>query len=162
MNQPATSRAGGIVPRRGPPRSAWSTPAVIYALFVINAAVILGFWWFSSGFEIARNPSDAFNGLGRITGLLGTYLVLWQLLFMARVPWLEHAFGLERMALRHKWHGLLVIGLLLAHAVFKTRGYQLGDGTNVAGKLAHFISRYQGLLASIVSLGLFIVVVVAS
>ncbi len=133
-----------------------------YALFALNAVVILGFWWFSSGFEITRNASDAFNGIGRVTGLLGTYLVLWQLLFMARLPWLEHAFGLERMAVLHKWNGYLVIGLLIGHAVFQTLGYQLGDGKDVASQLADFISNYQGLLAAIVSLGLFVAVVVVS
>jgi predicted ferric reductase len=139
-----------------------STPAFAYAVFALNAVVILAFWWLSSGFEITRTASDAFNGLGRVTGLLGTYLVLWQLLFMARLPWLEHAFGLERMALLHKWNGYLVIALLIAHAVFQTLGYQLGDGKDVAGQLADFITSYEGLLAAIVSLGLFVIVVVAS
>jgi predicted ferric reductase len=100
--------------------------------------------------------------LGRVTGLVGTYLVLWQLLFMARLPWLERAFGLERMAVLHKWNGYVVIVLLVAHAVFQTLGYQLGDGKNVAAQLGDFITSYDGLLAAIVSLGLFIIVVVAS
>jgi predicted ferric reductase len=139
-----------------------STPAFAYAVFAINTVVVLAFWWLSSGFEITRTASDAFNGLGRVTGLLGTYLVLWQLLFMARLPWLEKAFGLERMAVLHKWNGYLVIALLIAHAVFQTLGYQLGDGKDVAAQLGDFITSYDGLLAAIVSLGLFIVVVVAS
>ena len=122
----------------------------------------MGFWWLSSGFEITRNASDFYNGIGRVTGLLGTYLVLWQLLFMARVPWLEHAFGLERMAVLHKWNGYLAIGLLIGHAVFQTLGYQLGDGKDVARQLADFINSYQGVLAAIVALGLFVVVVVLS
>jgi predicted ferric reductase len=139
-----------------------SNPAFAYAVFALNAVVILVFWWLSSGFEITRTPADAFNGLGRVTGLLGTYLVLWQLLFMARLPWLERAFGLERMAVLHKWNGYLVIALLIAHAVFQTLGYQLGDGKDVAAQLGDFITSYDGLLAAIVSLGLFILVVVAS
>lgn len=124
--------------------------------------MVVGFWWFSSGFEITRNASNLFNGLGRVTGLLGTYLVLWQLLFMARLPWLEHAFGLERMAVLHKWNGYLAIGLLIGHAVFQTVGYQLGDGKDLTGQLADFIGSYQGLLAAIVALGLFVAVVVMS
>jgi predicted ferric reductase len=124
--------------------------------------VILGFWWLSSGFEITRNASDFFNGIGRVTGLLGTYLVLWQLLFMARLPFLEHAFGLERMAVLHKWNGYLAIGLLIGHAVFQTFGYQLGDGKDVASQLADFVTSYQGLLASIVALGLFVAVAALS
>ncbi|HVC74928.1 MAG TPA: ferric reductase-like transmembrane domain-containing protein [Candidatus Micrarchaeaceae archaeon] len=148
------------MPRRA--HSAWSSPDLAYAVFVVNALVILGFWWLSSGFEITRNASDFFNGIGRVTGLLGTYLVLWQLLFMARLPWLEHAFGLERMAVLHKWNGYLAIGLLIGHAVFQTLGYQLGDGKDVASQLADFVTSYQGLLAAIVALGLFVAVVVLS
>jgi predicted ferric reductase len=135
---------------------------MIYAFFAINALLILGFWWFSSGFEITRTASDAFNGLGRVTGLLGTYLVLWQLLLMGRLPWLEHAFGLERMAVLHKWNGYLAIGLLLGHGVFQTLGYQLGDGKTVAAQIADFISSYEGLLGALVALALMLAVVVAS
>jgi predicted ferric reductase len=151
-----------IAPRRVARRSAWSTPWFAYALVVVNAVAILGFWWFSSGFEITRTASDAFNGIGRVTGLLGTYLVLWQLLLMARLPWLERTFGLERMAVLHKWNGYLVIGLLIGHAVFQTLGYQFGDGKDVANQLGDFITSYQGLLAAIVSLGLFVAVAVVS
>ena len=133
-----------------------------YALFALNTLAILGFWWFSSGFEILRTASDGFNGLGRVTGLLGTYLVLWQLLLMARLPWLEHAFGLEKMAILHKWNGYLAISLLVAHGVFQTLGYQLGDGKNVAAQLLDFINSYTGMLAAIVSLGLFVAVIVVS
>jgi predicted ferric reductase len=81
---------------------------------------------------------------------------------MARLPWLEYAFGLERMAVLHKWNGYLAIGLLIGHAVFQTLGYQLGDGKDLVGQLADFIASYQGMLAAIVALGLFVAVVVMS
>jgi predicted ferric reductase len=162
VSQLATSSEIEPVLRRPPARSVWSTPDAAYVVFVANAAVIVGFWWFSSGFEITRNAPDLFNGIGRVTGLLGTYLVLWQLLFMARLPWLEHAFGLERMAVLHKWNGYLAISLLIGHAVFQTVGYQLGDGKDLVGQLADFIASYQGLLAAIVAMGLFVAVVVMS
>ena len=135
---------------------------VAYGLVALNAGVILGFWWLSSGFEITRTASDAFNGLGRVTGLLGTYLVLVQLLLMARIPWLESALGLEKMAVLHKWNGYLAIALLLAHGIFQTLGYQLGDGKDVFAQLADFVNSYTGLLAAIVSLALFIAVVAVS
>jgi predicted ferric reductase len=143
-------------------RSAWSRPEVAYLLFFANAVVILALWWSSSGFEIGRSASDAFNGLGRITGLVGTYLVLCQLLLMARTAWLESAFGFEKMAVLHKWNGYAAITLLVAHAVFQTLGYQLGDGKNIAAQLGDFIANYQGLLGATVALGLFITLVVVS
>lgn len=139
--------------------SIWSRPRFNHLLFAANGLLILGFWWFSSGFEIGRSPSDALNGLGRMTGLLGTYLVLWQLLMLARVPWLEDAFGLERLAQLHRWNGYLVIVLLVAHGVFQTIGYMLGDGKNLAAQLGDFVQSYPGLLAAIVSLALLLLVV---
>lgn len=162
MTERAAFQRPRIERRARPGSTSWGRPAAGYGLFAANALVILGFWWLSSGFEIGRTASDAFNGLGRVTGLIGTYLVLWQLLFMARLPWLEHAFGLERMAMLHKWNGYLAISLLLAHGIFQTLGYQLGDGKNVAAQLADFINSYTGLLAAIASLALLVAVVVVS
>jgi len=141
---------------RAEPRSILSRADVNYAICALNAAVILAFWWFSSGFEITRGLADALNGLGRVTGLLGTYFVLWQLLLMARLPTLEDAFGLERMAVLHKWNGYLSIGLLVAHAIFQTAGYQLANGHDLVAQLSDFSNRYPGLLAAIVALVLFV------
>jgi predicted ferric reductase len=143
-------------------RRALSRPDVVYVLFFANAALIVGFWWFSSGFEIARNPSDLFNGLGRITGLLGTYLVLCQLLSMARTAWLEAALGFEKMAVFHRWNGFGAITLLLAHAVFQTVGYALGDGKNVLAQFGDFIANYEGLLGATAGLVLMVAVVAVS
>ncbi len=162
MTQLTASPEIKAFPRRAPARSVWSSQGPAYAVFALNAVVIVAFWWFSSGFEMTRTASDAFNGLGRVTGLLGTYLILWQLLFMARLGWLEHAFGLERLAILHKWNGYLALGLLIGHAVFQTIGYQLGDSKDVAGQLTDFITSYQGVLAAIVSLALMVAIVVLS
>ena len=148
-------RPGVAVRPRAADRSVLSRPEALYAIFAFNTVLIVTLWWFSSGFEMGRSGADFLNGLGRVTGLVGTYLVLWQLLLMARVPWLEHALGLEFMAVLHKWNGYLAIGLLVAHGVFQTLGYQLGDGKDVAAQLADFISSYEGMLAAIVALGLF-------
>ncbi|MFI4971968.1 MAG: ferric reductase-like transmembrane domain-containing protein [Hyphomicrobiales bacterium] len=151
---------GSVAPVRE--RPVWYRPEVVYLFFLANALVIFVLWWSSSGFEITRSASNTFNGLGRITGLIGTYLVLCQLLLMARTAWLEAAFGFERMAVLHKWNGYAAVGLILAHAVFQTLGYQLGDGKNVAQQLGDFIANYEGLFGAIVALGLFVAIVVVS
>jgi predicted ferric reductase len=140
----------------------WSRPDFIYGLFALNLGLISGFWWFSSGFEISHSSSDAFNGLGRVTGLLGTYLVLCQLLLMARSRWLESGLGFERMAVLHRWNGYVAVSLLIGHGVFQTLGYQLGDGRDVASQLGDFVAHYPGLVGALVALGLFIVVAAMS
>lgn len=143
-------------------RSAWMRRDVLYALFAVNLAAIAAFWWFSSGFEITRTPADWWNGIGRITGLVGTYLALWQLLLMSRGAWLEHTLGFELMAVLHKWNGYGSVGLLLAHGVFQTVGYQLTNRTDLPGQLSDFIAHYPGLLAAVIALGLLIAVAAVS
>lgn len=160
MSGAATEIKGSVAPVRE--KAAWSRPEVVYLLFFANALVIFVLWWASSGFEITRSASDALNGLGRITGLIGTYLVLCQLLLMARTAWLEAAFGFEKMAVLHKWNGYAAVGLILAHAVFQTLGYQLGDGKDVAQQLGDFVANYEGLLGAIVALGLFVAIAAVS
>jgi predicted ferric reductase len=158
----AAQSEDSVAKRQSPHRPAWLTPGFAYTVLVANAVVILAFWWSSSGFEITHSLPDFFNGVGRVTGLLGTYLVLWQLLLMARVPWLESCLGLERMAVLHRWNGYLVLSMLIGHGVFQTFGYQLGDGKNVAAQLADFIASYEGMLGAIVALGLFIAIAAMS
>jgi predicted ferric reductase len=160
MSESASEIKRSIAPVRDKP--AWARPEIAYLAFLANALVIFVLWWSSSGFEITRTASDTLNGLGRITGLIGTYLVLCQLLLMARTAWLEAAFGFERMAVLHKWNGYAAVGLIFAHAVFQTLGYQLGDGKNVAQQLGDFIANYEGLVGAIVALGLFVAIVVIS
>jgi len=131
---------------------------VVYVIWIANAAAITVLWWLSSGFEMTHSSGDAFNGIGRVTGLLGTYLVLCQLLLFARTSWLESAFGFERLSVLHRWNGFLSVSLLVAHAVFQTIGYALGDGKDVFAQLADFITRYPGLLGAIAGLGLFVTI----
>jgi predicted ferric reductase len=51
------------------------------------------------------------------------------------------------------------LGLLAAHAIFQTVGYQLLDGLTAVAQLADFITAYEGLLAAIVGLLLLVGVV---
>ena len=135
------------------------------AVYVIAGAfgiAITVFWWQSTGFEMTHSAADAFNGIGRITGLLGTYLVLLQLLLFSRASWLEMAFGMERLSFLHRWNGFLSVSLLVVHAVFQTLGYQLGDGRNTFQQLVDFISNYPGLLGATVGLLLFVAIAIIS
>lgn len=140
-------------------RPLWASRQLYILLFALNAAVVVGFWWASTGAQPMRSLGDVLNAIGRITGLLGTYLVLWQLLLMTRQPWLDAAFGLDKLARIHRWNGYLALGLLLAHAVFQTLGYQLSDGMSTFAQLGDFVNAYEGLLPAIVGLLLLVIVV---
>jgi predicted ferric reductase len=148
----------GAAPRTAD-RPLWATRWFCWLLFAGNAALVLGFWWASTGSQPLRSPGDMLNAVGRITGLLGTYLALWQLLLMTRQPWLDAAFGLDKLAGLHRLNGYFALGLLVAHAVFQTLGYQLLNGLDTLSQLSDFVTAYDGLLPAIAGLALLLVVV---
>src|SRR5579859_1830932 len=160
-SQPALAPQG----RRAPDRTAADRrlPLTLYAAaFGVNVAVILAGWWLGSGSRPSRGLGDDLNALGRVTGLLGTYLALWQLLLMTRQPWLERALGMERQARLHRVNAYLVLGLLVAHGVLQTAGYQVLDNLGTLAQLQDFVRAYEGLLPALAALGLLVLVVAAS
>jgi predicted ferric reductase len=143
-------------------RPLWANPRFHWFLFAANAAIVVGFWWVSTGTQPMRSPGDVLNAIGRVTGLLGTYLALWQLLLMTRQPWLDAGFGLDRLAVLHRWNGYLALSLLVAHALFQTLGYQLVNGLGTLAQLADFVTAYDGVLPAIAGLLLLVAVVAVS
>jgi predicted ferric reductase len=131
-------------------------------LLLGNALIILTFWWYGSGRSSFGGTIAVINGLGRLAALLGTYLVLWQLLLMSRLPWLHRAFGSQVVVRLHRWNGYLALGLLVAHGALQTLGYEIAAGIGPLQQLWRFIVAYPGLLAAIVALAMLLVVVAST
>lgn len=121
-------------------------------LLVSNAWIVVLLWWTASPTHWPRSLADALNDIGRLTGLLGTYLVLVQLLLRTHVPWLVEAFDKEALRRAHTRNAYLALGLLGAHGIFQTIGYALDDRLDVLGELANLSAHYDGVFVAIVSL----------
>ena len=72
----------------------------------------------------------------------GSYLVLVELLLLARIPLLERTWGFERLAAIHRVNGRVALGLLLAHAALITAGYTIGDRISLLAELDRLITGY--------------------
>ena len=122
--------------------------------------VLVTYWWITDGG--VQDLSSWANGLtstGRLTGLIAADLLLVQVLLMARVPVLEHAFGQDRLAVIHRLVGLTSFNLMVGHIVLITWGYAAGRITDTPGTLWNLVWDYPGmLLATAGTLCLFLVV----
>jgi predicted ferric reductase len=125
---------------------------IIWAVFNANLAAILLVWWIGSGHDGVKTMADALNVIGRVTALIGTYLVLWELLLMARIPWLDDAFGMEGLVILHRRNGFLILWLLVTHAVAQTVAYAMDNGFGILQQLDDFIEHYDGLVPAIAAL----------
>ena len=82
-------------------------------------------WWLDP--SPLHGAGAAVTAAGRLAGLLGAYLVLVQLLLMARLAWFEHAVGFDRLTAWHRGLGTNTVLLLVMHVLLIVEGYSLTD-----------------------------------
>ena len=119
-------------------------------------------WWRSGGTGDLHDVPGVLTGLGRITGLLGAYLALVEILLLARLPILERLVGFDRLTIWHRRNGKACLSLLLAHAGLITAGYTLGDGISLVDELGRLVTGYPGVITAMAGLLLLTAVVVTS
>jgi predicted ferric reductase len=130
-------------------------------LVAANAVVVVGLWWRQGGLGDMDDLAGTLTSLGRLTGLLGAYLALVELLLLARIPVVD-ALGLDRAASWHRWNGTACLALIVAHTILVTTGYAVADEVGVLHEAGDLLSDYSGVLLATVALGLLIAVVVTS
>ncbi|MCT9081755.1 ferredoxin reductase family protein [Streptomyces fulvoviolaceus] len=124
----------------------------LYAVLAANAAVVAYF------FAQAGFASNALIVIGRLFGLYGALIMAFQLVLVARLPWLDRRIGMDRLTSWHRWTGFGLLWTLLGHAVFIAFGY--ADGTDVGpiGTVVDLAETTEGILRAIVAFGIILAV----
>jgi predicted ferric reductase len=158
---------------RSPPRPVGShgrnvthvaTASLLGAVFVANLAAIVWLWWHGGNVLGVDGTGEWLTSFARITGLLGAYSALLQVLLLARLPWLERLVGFDRLSTWHRWNGHACLYLVLAHVVLSVWGYALMDRLSIPKEIATMLGGgiYPGMITATVGTALLIVVVVLS
>src|SRR3954454_9320899 len=134
------------------------------ALVALWATLLLvTYWWVTGGgVQDLGSWADGLTSTGRLTGLLASDLLLVQVLLMARVPTLEHAFGQDRLARIHRLVGFSSFTLMLAHIGLVTWGYAAGQLSATPGELWDLTVTYPGMLLAAAGTSCLVMVVVTS
>jgi predicted ferric reductase len=147
-------------------RSARSTAtAWALAIFAVgNAAGIVWLWYAGGNVTHVNSTGEFLTSIARITGLLGAYLALVQVILLARLRPLERLVGLDRLAVWHRWNGYAVFWLVIAHVFFSVWGYADMDRLTVGKEIPTMIwhGNYPGMIVATISTALFVLVVVSS
>jgi predicted ferric reductase len=158
-----------VPPRRRPFLPAgddWQRPLLRQPRFVLavllttpaisGGLAVLWLWWRGEpGLGIDSLPGGLIVG-GRITGLLGGYLLLLEVALMARLPWLERRIGSDWLARTHRWLGTYLLTMLVAHAVLLIAGLTLLDQVPFAVETGTVVLTYPDVLMATVALGLLV------
>jgi predicted ferric reductase len=138
--------------------------AVAWMLLLGNAAAIVWLWWHGGNVTNVHDTGELLTSLARLTGLLGAYSALVQVLLLARVPELERLVGFDRLTVWHRWNGHACLYLILGHVVFSFYGYALMDGVSLPSEVKMMIGGgiYPGMVTATVGTVLFVTVVLSS
>ncbi|WP_343061628.1 ferredoxin reductase family protein [Nocardioides luti] len=122
--------------------------------------LVVTYWWIADrGLQDLAGWGSGLTSLGRLSGLVASDLLLVQVLLMARVPWLEAAFGQDRLAKQHRLVGFTSFNLMLVHIVLITWGYAAGSLLASPGELWSLTTTSPGMLLAVAgTLCLFLVV----
>ncbi|MFJ8106418.1 ferric reductase-like transmembrane domain-containing protein [Streptomyces sp. NPDC096132] len=124
----------------------------LYAVLAANAAVVTLFA-VQAGFA-----SNALVVIGRFAGLYGALLMAFQLLLVARLPWLDRRIGMDRLTNWHRWTGFGLLWTLVGHMVFITLGYAESSSMDPVSQLVDLAETVEGVLRAAVAMVLILVV----
>ncbi|MBL7488020.1 ferredoxin reductase family protein [Frankia sp. AgB1.9] len=150
---------GGWVPRPSP---GWRGRLTVRVGLSAWGLVVVALWWMSTTARSVHGGAAVMTDLGRVSGLLAAYLMLVELLLMARVPVLERAVGLDRLAAWHRGLGTNIVVLMVTHVLLIVWGYGLSDHHQPLSELFTVVTTYPEMWKATIGTVLFVSVGVAS
>jgi predicted ferric reductase len=107
------------VPLRTRPATSPATRAlaVLLAVVLANLAVV------EVLYVTAGPGKNALLSVGRFFGLHVAFIMMVQLVLVARLPWLDRRIGMDRLTAWHRWVGFSLVWTVVLHATFIVLGY---------------------------------------
>ena len=98
----------------------------------------------------------------RASALVGTSLLLVHLILVARVPWIESVFGLDKLTGAHKRLGKPLLYILVIHTVTSVMQSAQQNGVDLWSSIVDLVVHYPEMLLALVGFLLMIVVTLSS
>jgi predicted ferric reductase len=127
-----------------------------------NGAVVVWMWVHGGGIGLSNTLAGILTSLGRLTALVGTYLVLLQVMLLARIPLLERNVGFDRLTVWHRLNGKVAVSLVVAHVPLIVAGYALSVQISIGEQIDELYEFYPGMVTATIGTALLIAVVLSS
>ncbi|MFG1668853.1 ferric reductase-like transmembrane domain-containing protein [Streptomyces sp. Y7] len=143
-----TVRGGTTVPVQAARWAMWT--------FVLVNVVIV-----EALFAAAGSGKNGVLTVAKFFGLHAALLLLFQLLLVARLPWLDRRIGMDRLTVWHRWTGFTLLWTVLTHATLVVLGYATLDDTSM-GKTFVALSGVPASLLGMLAAALIVVIATIS
>jgi predicted ferric reductase len=143
-------------------RASGRSARLLRTLIIAGVVAVLGAWWFAAPSSLTFTPASTATSLGELCGMVGAFLVCAQVLLIARVPWFEHAVGMDRLVSWHRTLGSTVLFLIITHVLLMILGVQLLTTGTPWTATATVLTSYPDMLTALIGTLLFLVVGISS
>ncbi|MCL7424779.1 ferric reductase-like transmembrane domain-containing protein [Streptomyces sp. YS415] len=116
--------------------------------FVLANVVVVEALFLSAG----EGKNDVLT-VAKWFGLHAALLILFQLLLVARLPWLDRRIGMDRLTVWHRWVGFTLLWTVLTHATLVVLGFATLDDASMGSTfvaLSGVTASLLGMLAAAV------------
>jgi predicted ferric reductase len=136
-----------------------SSPPAVTAQLVLGIAILVNLVLVEVLFATGGPAKNTLTGIGRFLGLHAAFLMILQLVLVARLPWLDRRLGMDKLTAWHRVTGFLLLWCVLLHLSFILLGYGqldnlsvLTEFTNLAGALGTVVGIAAATIVVIVGI----------
>jgi predicted ferric reductase len=144
--------------RYGPGRYRTGNRLFFYTFFWFALAASVEVWWLNTPSGSVSSPAMALIAAGRITGMIGGFVLLVQVLMMSRVAWLEAWVGAHDLLIWHRSLGGSLVVVVLAHAVLIVIGYAAAAKTSLARETWTMLTTVEDMISAFVATAVLVAV----
>jgi predicted ferric reductase len=137
------------------PRRSGALP--LLALCWAGAVAVMALWWQNTP-VVHMDMAEWLIGGGRLTGLLGGYLIAIVVLLMARVPALERRVGSDRVTRWHAMSGRYAVSLVIAHMVLIVWGYAVQADAAIVAQIITVVTEFPRMIEATIGTVLLLLV----
>lgn len=127
-------------------------------LLALNVFAIAILWWNgSSTYFFSPVAGGLLIAFGRLAGLLAEMALLFELVLVGRIRFLENAFGFPNMNRLHRTVGGWLVSLIIFHPLLLTLGYAASFHHTYLGQFSSFLSEWEDVFLALIGLLLILV-----
>lgn len=127
-------------------------------VFCFTLATSVELWWLNTPAGTLASVSDILIAVGRLTGIVGGFILLFQVLLMSRVGWLERWIGAHSLLLWHRELGGYLLVAVLAHVATIIVGYAQAVDEPVLSEAWTMITTYEDMISATVATAILIAI----
>lgn len=134
-----------------------------YASLVLTAVLVIFGWWSGSGqFLLKGTTYGTLRALANLAAFAAAYGILLQLFLIARVPWLDRTFGMDKLARFHHILGFSIPAAIVTHPMLLVAGEIATSGGTWLAQFMSFVDGYQDVGKAAIAAALFLSLVAMS